>query len=480
MRNIKKHYKENKFQKEAFKRGLFKRSYGLFMHQGTGKTMVAIALAGHRHINYGMTKMLVVCPLTVISEWERQFKEMATFDCKIYYDVNTINDDYKGLKVLVVGYRNVWEHRKKNKTLKDGNVVEVKQWIPKKAIMKWAPEMVICDESHKIKGRNSIQSKAMAKISKVSKYRMILTGTPVANGPDDLFSQFRFLNPNVFGTSFTYFRNEFCKMGGFQGKKIMGLLKEKEKDFINLVYNNAYRVSKEEAIVHLPPVFENNVFTTLEKKAQKYYDEMKKESIVILEDDVVTAPIVLTQIIRLQQITGGFLKGEEKTTQVSKAKINALKETIQDLLEEKKDRKIAIFARFSGEIKIISELLTKMKLSHTKLEGSTKRSARPGIIFDFQNKVDPRVLVIQISTGGEGITLTKADTIIFYSLDFSLISHEQAKARIHRMGQNSYSVNYVYIIIKNTIDEKIRALLDEKKATTDYIINELRKYIISK
>jgi SNF2 family DNA or RNA helicase len=157
---------------------------------------------------------------------------------------------------------------------------------------------------------------------------------------------------------------------------------------------------------------------------------------------------------------------------VHEAKLMALKEELELLLADD-SRKVVIFARFLPEINQILELLNEMKLEHRVITGAVGQAERGEVVHEFQTDAEVRVITCQIQTAGLGITLTAADTAIFYSMDFSLANHEQAKARIHRIGQH-HPVTYMYLLAENTVDEKIFEALKSKKSIADQVIDDWR------
>lgn len=448
-------------QKKAVKIGTILDSSALLMEQGTGKTLAAIAIATHRYMKGQVQKLLIIAPKSVLPEWARQFKEHTDLPYEAHpldsikrdKKINLIHnwEIRKGLKVLVVNYESVWRLEED--------------------LIKWNPDMIICDESQKIKNARAKQSRSIIKLGKKVKYRLILTGTPVTQNPMDLFSQYQFLDPTIFGNSFTKFRDRYAIMGGFNGYQYMG--PKNTEELANKAHSIAYRVTKDEAL-DLPPEIHQNLYAELEPEAAKRYKELAEDSILKLEGETVSAPIVLTQLMRLQQITGGFIKTEEGSViQVSKAKLDILKETIEELVINN-GKKVVIFSRFIPEIEAISKILSDMNIRHHTITGATKDRGK--LINDFQNNPETKAFVINPKAGGTGITLTAADTAIFYSKDYSLETYLQAMARIHRIGQKN-KVTYIHIIARGTVDESVTERLNNKQDLADLVVDDLKTII---
>jgi len=256
------------------------------------------------------------------------------------------------------------------------------------------------------------------------------------------------------------------------GKKIKGFSNLEELSA--KAHSIAYRVTKEEAL-DLPDEISQDLVVELDPKAEKLYNQMMEDSILKLsEETTITAPIAITQVLRLQQIAGGFLKDPEtdKVIQVSNSKLNLWKDTMTDLLAAGK--KVVVFARFRPEIEAMEKHLKQKRIGHVKLVGGVKD--RGSIIKKFQDDPNTKVIIAQISTGGVGITLTAADTAIFYSTGYSLTEYEQAKARIHRIGQTN-KVTYIHLISKDTVDEEVFKALQEKRDLARLTVDQFKELI---
>ncbi len=434
----------------------------LLMEQGTGKTLVAIAVAGDRSLKGEIRRLLVVCPSSVLYEWKRQFEELAGFPYILHILEGSIREraeflrqthsqEVEGLLVVAVNYEATWRLEEE---LKD-----------------WKPDMIILDESQKIKRFQAQQTKACIRIGRDARYRMILTGTPVTQSPLDYFTQYRFLDDRIFGRSFRQFRDRYAVMGGYGGYQVIDY--KNLEELAEKVGQIAFRVRKDECL-DLPDTLDQFRYIQLEPKARSLYYEMSEKAIIrFSEEEQVTAPIVLTELLRLQQITGGFLPVDDGTRQVSKAKLEALKDVLEDLKDAGKQ--VVIFARFRPEIEAIAKVAGELGLTAFTLTGETSMEDRGRGIRDFQEG-RIQVFVTQIATGGLGITLTAADTAIFYSADFSLANYDQAKARLHRIGQKR-PVTYIHLVVKDSIDEEVIRRLAKKQGLARLVVDELRKIL---
>ena len=249
------------------------------------------------------------------------------------------------------------------------------------------------------------------------------------------------------------------------------VLKESMKDELrNKIYSIAF-VAKKSECLDLPETTEIIRKIELEPSAMNTYKRLVRDSFAQLQNSEVTTTNVLTKILRLSQLTGGFLGDDEgkKAHQISKAKLNALEDIIDDVTSSGK--KLVVIARFIPEIKAITDLLSKKKLKFSIITGDVKNRSEQ--IDKFQNDTNVLVFVGQIATAGLGITLTAASTMVFYSLDYSMSNFEQAKARIHRTGQKE-NCTYIYLIASNTVDEKILKALKNKVNLAKRLIDDYK------
>lgn len=448
-------------QKKAFAISTSLNNAALLMEMGTGKTLPAIATAGHRYLLKQVKRLLVIAPLSVVPVWPLEFNRFADFpfqikalEGKTEKRIKAIKewDSGEELQVIVTNYESSW--RLENE------------------LLKWKPDMIILDESQRIKNGKAKQTKSVIKLGKVAKYKLILTGTPVTQSPLDVFTQYKFLDDRIFGNNFFKFRNKYAIMGGYGGYQYLGA--QNIEDLAGKAHSIAYRVTKGEAL-DLPEELTQNRYCSLDKSST-IYQEMDKEFVATIEEQSeiqkIVAPIVITKMLRLQQITGGFLPLEDNTiTQVGSEKLNAFSDFLEDY---PKDQKLVVFARFIPELRALKEICEKQGFTTGLLTGATKN--RGELVNSFQEDPNPQVLLIQIQTGGLGITLTKASTAVFYSCDFSYANYEQAKARIHRIGQEQ-KVTYIHFVAKDTIDEVILEALESKRDVAELVVDKLKHQI---
>lgn len=401
--------------------------------------------------------MLIVAPLSILGVWADEFQKFADFPyCLAVLSGSSAKklDTLRhmagtALQVVVVNYESAWRLEKD--------------------LTAWGPELIVADEGHKIKTHNISASKAMHRLGAKAGYRLLLTGTVITNKAIDVFSQYKFVNPAIFGHSFYAFRNRYFDMVGY-GNHTPVLKKAMEAELTEKMHSVAYRATKAECL-DLPETTDMLRLVELEPSALRLYRGLVKESYAELSSGEVTATNILTRLLRLSQLTGGFLGNDESAAveQVSAAKLAALEDILDSAMAE--GRKLVVIARFLPEIRAICKLLEKRGVRYSIITGEIKN--RDEQVAQFQNEQEVSVFVGQIATAGLGITLTAASTMVFYTLDYSMSNFEQTKARIHRVGQ-SEPCTYIFLLAKGTVDEKVLRALKSKADLAKTLVDDYR------
>lgn len=435
----------------------YSRGAALLMEMGCGKTITSIAVAGALYQFGKINRILIVAPLSILGVWDEEFEKFADFpytltvlkgsSSKKKEQLEEVSD--KGLQIVVVNYESAWRLERE--------------------LLRFNADLIVADEGHKIKSAQTSVSKSMHVLGDKARYRMLLTGTLITNKEIDVFSQYRFINSDIFGTSFYAFRNRYFDMLGY-GNHTPVFRKYLREDFLKKMHSVAYRVTKAECL-DLPEITEEVRTVELEPKAMKLYSNLEKESYTQMAGSEVSAVNVLTRLLRLSQITGGHLTDDEgDDNAVSTAKLDALSDIVDSAVAEGK--KLIVMARFIPELNDIQELLEKKGVGYAVVRGGVKN--RDEEIRRFQEDDDCRVFVGQIAAAGLGITLTAASTMVFYSLDYSMSNFEQAKARNHRVSQKENCL-YIYLIAKNTVDRKVFRSLRNKVDLAKLLVDDYRK-----
>lgn len=442
--------------------------FGELFEMGCGKTLTTIAVAGALYNLGKIDRVLVVAPTSVCSVWPHDLNQFATFpwEARVLLGdkkkrLKALNElenwPFKALRIAVINYEST--HRE--------GIFE--------ALAAYKPDLIVCDESQRIKNPSAAQSKALHKLGDAAPFRMILSGTPVQNNAVDLYSQYRFLDPAVYGANFYAFKNRYCIMGGYGQHQIVGYRNMDE--LVEKEHSVAYRVTKEECL-DLPQQTFINRYVQFTDAEQAIYEQLRKSSFLELETgENVTATTILTMYLRLMQLTGGFLTADESTRpkQVNTAKLDALVDIVDDYVVDA-GKKLVIFARFRAEIAAIENLLRLRKIQYGSIYGDVPMEERGKIVEDFQTNPDTKVFVAQIQTAGLGITLHAASTAVFYSYDYNYANYAQALARIHRIGQR-LPVTYIHLVVDGSIDEKILAALENKEDMAKTVVDSWREVL---
>jgi SNF2 family DNA or RNA helicase len=338
--------------------------------------------------------------------------------------------------------------------------------------------LMAIDESTTIKTPTAKRTRNIINLGEYAKYRRIMTGSPVTKNPLDLYTQCYFLDSYLLDhASYYSFRNRYAVMKSMhvRGRTIqvvhkfqnLSELSEKLQEF-------SYRVLKEDCL-DLPPKNWTKRHITLSKEQQKVYDQMKKEALATLNGKVTSTMTVITQLMRLQQITcGHFVADDGSTQEIKNNRITELMEVLDEI-----EGKAIIWGHWQKDIQNIVNEIEKIHGpgSVVSYYGLTPQDERQDNIRRFQSDPKCRFLVGTPSTGGYGITLTAANTVIYYSNGYDLEKRLQSEDRAHRIGQKK-NVTYIDIIAENTVDEKIVKSLRKKiNIASEVLGEELREWI---
>ncbi len=430
----------------------------LLMEMGTGKTITSIAIAGALYLAGRINRALIVAPLSIVGVWDEEFAKFADYDYTLAVlsgsgekKADTLRHlKGKPLQVAVINYESAWRLERE--------------------ILMWKPQLVIADEGHKIKTHNISASKAMHRIGARAAYRLLLTGTVITNKAIDVFSQYKFLNPAIFGNSFYVWRNRYFDLTGY-GNYTPVLKKTMEPELTRRLHSIAFRATKAECL-DLPETTDIIRYVELEAPAAKIYRDLVKDSYAELGKGEVTVTNILTRLLRLSQLTGGFIGDDEGSApvRISTVKMAALEDIIDETLQEGK--KLVVIARFVAEINAICKWLEKQGIGYSCVMGGVKD--RDKQVAEFQNNPVVSVFVGQVAVAGLGLTLVASSTLVFYSMDYSMSNFEQAKARIHRVGQKQ-NCTYIYLLAKGTVDVKVLQALRDKADVAKLLVDDYRR-----
>jgi len=340
--------------------------------------------------------------------------------------------------------------------------------------------MGIVDESTCIKNHKAKRTQKAIKIGAACRVKRIATGSPITNSPLDLYSQFAFLNKAILGCGSYYaFRNvyaEFQKIPTRTGQYFDKLIKYKNlNELSRRIADFSYRITKKECL-DLPDKIYMTREVELTKEQINLYNQMKHLSFTQYEDEIMSVQIALTKILRLHQILcGSFTTDTGEHKQVPNNRLSVLEETLEEC-----GTKTIIWANYLQNIDDIKALLTSKygAESFVTYTGAVSSEDRLEAIKLFQNMNSPvRFFLGNVQTAGRGITLTAAQTVIYFSNNYSLEMRQQSEDRAHRVGQKN-PVTYIDLVARGTLDEKIiQALLAKRNIANEILHDDLEDWI---
>lgn len=464
--------KPRSYQLKALKKALSLDCLALWFDPGLGKSKVAIDFTAVHIARGDLRKILIIGPLSAVGVWEDEF----LLDCPDQYmpDIFAI---YGNMGKRISALKKALSPSNRHNKVVIINYDSLRNDDIMRLLKLWSPELLIVDEMHFVKNYNTIRSKKVRELRLQSKYCIGLTGTPIPKNPLDLFGQFLILKSEVFGTSYKKFRDRYAIMNYKFKSKVDSWKNLSEMASKISVYS--YRVRDDECS-NLPPLIIRDIPIYLEDRAKKAYNEMAEKMIVELEnEEVVTAQMAATKVLKLQQITGGFimrkdeyLDGESVKTKSVTFPIGSEKlDILSDLLERySASHKIIIGCRFRWEIAQIESKLKSLGISFATICGGVSGETRSGIRKDFESSDGGyRVIVFQISSA-TAMTLIKADIGILYSSTQKWDDYWQWLKRIHRDGQNK-TVYIIRLLVRGSVDEDIARSIQMKKAFTEYLVD---------
>lgn len=441
----------------------------MFLQQGTGKSWVTMGVI-EKLMSPSFTAVVVVPLANIDTTWVKLMVEHLPDDltiCRTWEEFKSSS----GARLLLVNYEVLGDRR-----LKGGR--KIRGLIHKLKNRHWS--LVVYDESQRLKARGSQQSRDAAKFKDVD-HRLILSGTPVEQAPQDLWAQFRFALPDVFGTKWSTFEGRWLRPTGYMGYKLE-FRKEKLREFLKLIHPHVLRVTKDE-VLDLPPLTFKKCGVSLLGEQARVYRDLEETMITQVDGREVIADMAITQLVRLQQVCGGFVRtnptaDERAATRqgkrprgavvyVGEAKLRKLRTILASV-----ERPVVVFCKYLEEIQQIVSDCESRGLSTGTIQGK-HRKHRSRTIEAFQ-RGELDVLVCQIRSGGVGIDLFRANVAIVYSMSHSFIDFDQALSRIHRNGQTRPVTIYL-IYILNAVDSDIYTLILSKQTVSEQVLRKRKR-----
>jgi SNF2 family DNA or RNA helicase len=442
----------------------------LAFDMGTGKTRVAFDIIQ----NYDDDgPVLVLAPKNVVGVWEEQASQYLQLGTVVYAPrkgtvakriesaQQFIKDAMKnGVRpVVILNYEAAIQPA-------------AQKWL---LSQQWA--IGILDESHRIKNGLSATAKFVDKLRDHVTYRLAMTGTPMPHNRLDIWTQLRWVDPAVFEARFVAFRDRYAIRDYFGA--VVGYVPQNEQEMIDRMAPYIYRVRSQD-VLDLPEVVHTPRYVEMSKEGARAYHELENEFITGICDPATgelkkgLATNTLTQLLRLRQITSGFLGTGEFDTKEEIVFDHAKEEALADYLEDLPcDEPLVVFAQFRKDLDAIRRVVAKAGRPVFEVSGRVNSqvhlTAWKQCAADFNPKGAP-VLAVQIQAGGLGIDLTAAHYAVVYSLDFNLGNYEQVMKRIHRGGQTKTTF-YTHLIVPGTIDVTTYNALRAKKTSVQWLLN---------
>ena len=469
--------KPYKHQITALEKSWNKKTFAYFMEMGTGKTKVLIDNMAMLYDKGKIDGALIIAPKGVLGTWYNQ--ELPAH----------LPKHIENVSIMWQANINKKQKEKLDRLFETGEalhilVMNVEAFSTDKGVnfaakfLRSHRSLMAIDESTTIKNPKAIRTNNIIDLSELARYRRIMTGSPVTKNPLDLYSQCEFLDPDHLEfTSYYAFRNRYAEMKTLHisGRSIQVVSHFKNlNELSDRLQTFSYRVLKEDCL-DLPSKIYMKREIELSKEQKKLYEQMRKEALATLNGKTITTMTALTQLMRLHQITCGHFSADDGTIQ--NIKNNRLSE-LMDIIEEIEGKAI-IWAHYQHDIRTIVNEIEKKHGPGSVVHyyGKTLPEQREKAIKNFKTNDECRFFVGTPQTGGYGLTLVAANTVVYYSNGYDLEKRMQSEDRAHRIGQDK-SVTYIDIIAEETVDTKIVKSLRKKiNIASEVLGEELKSWI---
>jgi SNF2 family DNA or RNA helicase len=400
---------------------------------------------------------LVVAPLTTLdSTWKHHVLDLTQLNCTVIDPKDRIGS-YDEFLMYGGVFCVHWE---------------ALRLMPELQKLPWLH--IIADECHRAKNRSAQQTKALKKIQDV-KYKTAMSGTPVVNRPDELWSILNWLYPKTYTSYWNFFKkyvDSTIEFGG-GGRRYQKILGPKNTEELRRQIRPFFvRRRKVDVLKDLPDKYYTTINVDLDPQQRRVYNMMKKDMIAWIgeqEDEVLPAPVVVAQLTRLQQFSCAYAELNPEDGRVRLREPSSKIDALMEVLDGSTDQ-VVVFSRFKQLIRLVERRLVKAGISHVVLTGDTPQEERGSVVLQFQ-RGDARVFAGSIAAGGVGITLHAASTVVFLDRDWSPALNSQAEDRLHRIGQKS-AVQVIDIMAKNTVDLGRMQRLELKKSWIRQILGD--------
>lgn len=470
-------------QAEDFANTWDKEYYAYFWEMGLGKSKIIIDSAAMLFTNYKIDGLLIVSDKGNYLNWyyreiPSHMPEAIPYQMQYYSAVMTrmqISDMHH-----MIG--NPGKNGKLNILLINTEaLVSTNGFNTAHSFLKSHKAMMVVDESTSIKNVRAKKTKSAIALSSLAKYRRIMTGTPIPQGPEDLYAQAEFLKRGLLGfSSFIAFQAHFCKIqkmyfGHKRGDKLI-------PSSVKVGYQNLDELSGKMARwssrrtkaeeLNLPPKMYDIEVVPLTEEQKRVYAEIRNQAVCFIENDVVSVTHVLSTLMKLHQIACGHVKSDDgQLIYLPNNRIPALIKRVKQIAG-----KAIIWANFHQDVNLIVEALQEQNIKAVTYYGPLSTQERESSLTQFKEDPEVKAFISTPATGGKGLTLTSANEVIYYSNNYSLEQRLQSEDRVHRVGQTK-TVYYTDFISPGTVDRKIIEALRSKKNLAENILDNWRSIL---
>lgn len=456
-------------QARTLDRFAYEEEAGLFHEMGTGKTTEAIALLRAKfNMAKSVTPTLIISPVATLYNWLNEFKinsppqvvkSVAVLEGSQVDRIDKLTDETK--KIFVT-----------NPEFLDMDVAH-------KLLMRRGIENLIVDECDVFKNHKGTRLQPLVSIADKTKFRVIMSGTPILNSYMDLWAQFRILDlGKTFGQSFYVYRNQYFKDENLRWKGQPGYFPkwvpksdEIGKEISALIEKKCSRLKKEDCL-DLPPLVQMTEHVDMAPDQRKAYESMEAELIAEVSQGVCSATNALTRVLRMQQILSGFIQTDNGIQHFKKVpRLDRLEELLGQLTP---NHKVVVWAIHSANYERIREIAKKLKLNLAEVTGES--SDRYGQMARFQEDPACRMMLSNPAAGGVGVNFTASSYSLYYSYGYSLRHWLQSLARNHRGGSEIHEkITALALTTRGSIDEGILAALTRKEEFAEDVLDRVRK-----
>ena len=438
-------------QKVALEKSDGKDGYGFFLEPGMGKTAIVMSEFTSECNGHNVNLLVVICPNTLRSNWASEAEKFG-----FQYEVSMFPDPAPKVgmwiinyeKLITKGYHHIYDTVSRRKCY------------------------IVCDESHRIKNPKAKSTKASIALFDLARVKRVMTGTPMANNVVDLWSQMRCIGHNGIHRNPYTWRNRYGVMGGWMGKVVVGV--QRETELKDLIDSCAFQAKKKEWMSTLPPKAYYTLDYEMNADQKAAYKKIYNDRFMVVDGQEITAQIVLTAMMKMQQITSGFMMDDTGKIVDLVGSKNPKLDAVAEALEDIKG-KVILFAHYRHTIDM---LYSRFGANAVVIKGGMDKKTIEEVKKAFNTTDSVKYLIAQTSTAKEGLTLLGTEkvpchTTIFVENTYSLIDRTQAEDRNHRHGQVAEQVSY-YDLVGSKVESRIISALQNKRDLVKSVMEGVR------